>query len=405
MQLGMVRRPPFKTTPLNFYTIKPHTTKYYLIRSAWSGNPDQICGPFKEQRHPIILSNASACGAACPTAVEERTSKTWQLPRDCIASWGEWSSCSAKCGESKKTRCLAEKEPASNCPHSKPCSMYCESKPCTVNGCNKVDCPPDRSRTKNCTWAWNEWDKCTHESICDVGVKVRTRRILEPALCGGAMCPTSLQRSTEGCAPAVKRDCTWKWAPWEEGGCVCGSGMRTRVREILQAPSKCGQQCPSPGQTMSDACPLSTDPKCCKPQNCTSEWSEWSPCIGECNPDGTNDNGVQQRYELISRQAECGGHPCGNNPDIRKCKIPACQCVQQDCEVDQWAPWAKCSSSCFKTRTRPAKRPRLCGGKRCERLVETAQCEQGEGSCLAEVNTTDALNQPNEDCLVTPWEV
>ena len=91
----------------------------------------------------------------------------------------------------------------------------------------------------------------------------------------GCWCPPLVAR--EPCnAHACPVDCTVaEWGNWNACSEVCGSGVRSRDRYIVTAPSNGGAPCPPQKEVENcntQACPA----------DCTFEVLAWSPCSRSC---------------------------------------------------------------------------------------------------------------------------
>jgi len=80
------------------------------------------------------------------------------------------------------------------------------------------------------------------------------------------------------------------------------------------------------------------DAPCDCPINCTSTWTEWSECTGECHdPEDARD-----RTWMVVTEAANGGEDCAQplqTYEQSDCLTPAC------CD-GSWDPWSDCDSSC-----------------------------------------------------------
>jgi len=98
-------------------------------------------------------------------------------PCPCVwGEWGEWPSCSTTCEAGKTLRERPVEKAAVNN------GTECEGDSLEEKVCNEdVCCPVD------CAWGeWEEWGACP--SGCDSQKKIRTRREMTAASCGGMQC-------------------------------------------------------------------------------------------------------------------------------------------------------------------------------------------------------------------------
>ncbi|OZC09108.1 death domain protein [Onchocerca flexuosa] len=132
------------------------------------------------------------------------------------------------------------------------------------------------------------------------------------------------------------------------------------------------------------------------------EWAEWSSWNGNCKVDcgqlkqeiirrrsGTVHTKLDDIWPKLVRRRTCnnpaplnGGSDCLGDPEqTNECPL--------DCHLDgywsEWSSWSQCSENCQKFRTRSCNSPRpTSGGQLCSgRDLDTKNCTQGEGYCIA----------------------
>ena len=105
------------------------------------------------------------------------------------SSWSAWGSCSASiCGYGVSLRNRTCQGCVGGCPGNTTDSQSCIIKQCPVD----------------CQLSWSAWSTCS--ASCGVGTQTREQYVSQPAMYGGAACPTILFNSMP-CAQAVCNDC------------------------------------------------------------------------------------------------------------------------------------------------------------------------------------------------------
>merc|ERR1711871_978184 len=160
-------------------------------------------------------------------------------------------------------------------------------------------------------------------------------------------------------------DC--KVSPWSDfSNCtaqcnngVNGGGNHTRTRSVIKFPQNGGRECPA-----------LTETRRCNIQDCgedcvVSRWSDWGNCSEPCN------GGEQWRVRSIENQRVKGSHfgkdECPAHKEKRTCNTMHCG---NDCVVEQWSGWSKCSAPCgggIRARTRTILSPPVKGVKLAQR--------------------------------------
>lgn len=213
-------------------------------------------------------------------------------------------------------------------------------------GCVPVDC------------VMSDWSQFSHCSgTCQDAIRLRTRTIITPELCGGKCHHTKeTSHCSIKCCPV---DCTYsEWSAWDD--CQCSMdceepGMRhvCHRRRTNAIPNTCGGYCDDKLE----------DKKCgrlCCYQDCVlGEWMPWSTCNAQCEQ-----RGATNRTKSVLRKAKCGGQSCDFAIQVRACTG---DCCPADCVAGKWSHWSHCYTGCnaaFRNRTRVLTPP-VCGGKEC----------------------------------------
>jgi hypothetical protein len=300
---------------------------------------------------------ASNGGAACLAEDMKQTmpcSGTFpDCPSKCTATkWGSWTSCSATCNIGTKTRrAVSIPDPACPSLQTETCATY-------------VACPVD------CVaGAWTDFDVCRdtttgNEITCGTGTQTRTRAILRPKMGNGDDCVTTNSRwcETQACPVDCEQTSFSSWSSCSKA--ACGGGIRTRERSTVRYMQNGGEPCGP--LTEHEEC--NTEP--C-PEDCRFYWKEWTACSTSC---GT---GVQTRDAVLTKAAGVGGKNNCPTHESRLCSTSPCPV---DCVMAPWGNWGPCSESCGtktqRIRQRRVTRDPAHGGKPCPASENTQWCTE-----------------------------
>ena len=152
------------------------------------------------------------------------------------------------------------------------------------------------------------------------------------------------------------------WTVWSPCSTTCGTGFRSRNRNITTPAANWGNECPS-NKIEQEPC-LENE---CKVDGAWTQWSRWGYCSESC---GT---GVRSRSRTCSDPVpQYGGEECdGANLETKECFLKVCPPV--DGGWTSWSRWTICSKSCGwgeQRRTRTCTDPvashggRECSGER-----------------------------------------
>jgi len=396
------------------------------------------------ERHVLIHphSGGQTCGAL--TKTEDCTMTI--CPEDCTYTEGAWSACSLTCGivanDGKQTRTITVTSAAQGtgaaCPNpleqeqacteedvacpvdcvlggwmqdtqcTRTCgndATYTETRsvnqqqvgagaPCgetlRVLPCNRFSCPID------CTvGGWGSLGDCSVS--CGTGTRTKTRQIVTGAYHGGEACPP-LSDSTTACHTDCPVHCevTNFNGEWSECTKSCGGGTHTQSRSVITAPLHGGNACPpldkvqdcNPGQTASGS-----GLRFC-PFDCVyTEWAaDWTTCDRSCG------GGKKIKRRSVSNHPRHGGKACPSLEKEEACHEHACP---EDCFMSQYTDWSECSASCgngTQTSTRIILHPAANGGKACEDLSAYG------GASGATKKTRECRDRRCEvHCTVTAW--
>lgn len=277
--------------------------------SVWSDCTGGACGGTGTQtRSLIILQQPANGGAACPTTTIQtqacQMAACTTTPKDCIWSWGPWSTCTGPCSSfgTQTRNVIITQYPD---PGGAACPTVLTE---TSYTCSTAACPP-----VDCAVQWSAWSTCA--GTCgSTGTQNRTGTIITPAQYGGAACPTLFQ--TQSCTTApCSQDCIVTYdANWSSCIGACGGvvGYQQKAGTVTQQQLGSGAPCPSLLLTQS----CITAP--CASQDCVYSWS-YSACTGgPCGGTGT-----QTRTPVVTTQASGSGAPCPSTQTV-SCTMPSC---------------------------------------------------------------------------------
>eukprot|EP00937_MAST-01D_sp_MAST-1D-sp2_P001076 g1076.t1 len=123
-------------------------------------------------------------------------------------------------------------------------------------------------------------------------------------------------------------------------------------------------------------CAVAHEQKACSTQDCPvdcqlSAFGRWNHCSRFCG------GGSQERARSAVVSAAYGGKSCDALVESRECNTQACAI---DCKVSEWPAWGHCSHTCgtgVSTRQRRVMLHAAHGGKACPRLSESKSCMRG----------------------------
>ncbi|XP_077445065.1 ADAMTS-like protein 1 isoform X1 [Stigmatopora argus] len=160
--------------------------------------------------------------------------------QQCPPRWeeGEWSPCSVSCGiglMSRSVACIRRPSRDGNGTEILPDEICVEPKPVSVQGCNRLDCPP--------TWETRDWGQCS--TGCGNGVEKR-QVLCKQHLADGSVlelpntfCPSKMPAKQRLCS--AERRCPPHWVTsWSPCSVTCGNGMQ-RLETVCKKQGDDGQ--------------------------------------------------------------------------------------------------------------------------------------------------------------------
>jgi hypothetical protein len=238
-------------------------------------------------------------------------------------------------------------------------------------------------------------------------LRTRVRLVTTPPLHGGSACPKTEERGDcESSMPICPIDCVLsEWLSCSVCDRSCGAGIQSCVRKVIVPALYGGAACAALQATRvcgaSDPCPRD-----CRP----GDWSEWSNCGGAtCGIEA-----LQHRTRVVATPATFDGAGCGALKMVRKCSADGLRCpVDCEMSPWGVAPWgecSECSKSCgggVQYCTRKVVLPAEAGGKGCGQEARMLPCH----ASLQALNGTTPKERRErfepipcpEDCVVGDW--
>ncbi|XP_063681876.1 coadhesin-like [Bolinopsis microptera] len=279
-----------------------------------------------------------------------------------FSAFGEWSECSADCGEGQQTR-----ERSCNNPAPANGGADCKGSLTEAQNCNSGSCSVDGGLS-----AFGEWSECSAD--CGEGQQTRERSCNNPAPAnGGADCEGSLTEA-QNCnsGPCPVDGGLSAFGEWSECSADCGEGQQTRERSCNNpAPANGGADCEG---SLTEAQNCNSGP--CPVDGGLSAFGEWSECSADCG------EGQQTRERSCNNPA-----PANGGADCEGSLTEAQNCNSGPCPVDggfsAFGEWSECSTYCEdqgqQTRERSCNNPAPANdGADCEgSLTEAQNCNSG----------------------------
>ncbi|UMM42765.1 hypothetical protein L5515_018465 [Caenorhabditis briggsae] len=285
-------------------------------------------------------------GELCATANKQaRTCNQQQCPSTFSlavwSEWGEWTTCSATCGEGLQSRersCRRGSCQESDAAQTRrcvngPCDHtflpWSEWTPCET--CSSFD---SRKRIAKCDGTTDNCQDKIDEETCD-NACLREQHSFGPISPKRPKLITSneLRKAFGRPLLPIESITSSKWSEWGPCSVTCGSGRRVRTRDCQE------ENCPEQNIQHEE----------CSLNSCLDLfiWSDWSSCSKSCGHDAT-----QTRQKLcLFNNAECSSYA-----ESRRCKnLPTCTSISSGNTISEnsfdaplwseWSSWSACS--CF----------------------------------------------------------
>ena len=330
------------------------------IMGSWNdwSSCSNTCGDTNQSRERQILHDGSKHN--CSNLSQTRPCNNPQCPRNCeVTPWSDWSACNALCGGGHQHQTRYIKVYAEN-------GGTCTEPLINERPCNTEPCPVDCE-----LGPWSDWSLCT--AACEGGVQNRSRPVNIEPVYGGRPCASTTDQKPCNTQPC-NRDCQTKVSDWSEIACVtdsgknCGSGVQTRDIVITQQSTGQGKQCPT-NLVETQSCDLGPCPTDCQ----VGPWKDSGACDKLCG------GGKQLQIRDVIVPASRGGIDCPSLQQYVDCNPQSCPV---DCQLSDWT-WGSCTQPCggTQTGTRTVVTPPAYGGKDCDSLTTSRNCNSGLAIC------------------------
>ncbi|CRG94307.1 circumsporozoite-and TRAP-related protein, putative [Plasmodium gallinaceum] len=305
---------------------------------------------------------------------------------DICGDFGEWSQCSATCGDGIRIR---ERE---NSLDSEECKIFNKTE---IESCNIQDC--DNSEICEEIGEWGEWSSCS--KTCGYSTKERMFIILPEYVDKYPDCKYKEQVEIDVCSvPKCDDEKCFEWGIWGEWSASCGQRKRVQRANLNIDLSNINYE-----DTKSNECKeyyrdkVEYDETIPCPGNSCGNWTEWSTCDRTCNV------GVRMRH-FVSHVSGISGDDIDecieqyNDIETEAClDLPLCD--TGDC--DDWETWIDCKEedTCHKSSKRIlTRKAELLNNKKkntsefCNdfKLFREEECSES--------------NKPCNDALCNEWE-
>jgi hypothetical protein len=362
--------------------------------SDW-GRCDKGCGGGQRFRERKVTQKSENCGEPCTADLKEVESCNTHdcgIVVDCtLGEWTPWTSCDKACGGGQQRR-------SRQATHASGGGAGCEHDELhQTQGCNEMCCPGDE--LKDCIWGeWADWSDCS--ATCDGGHRNRARVIAQSPRNGGTPCEPAAVMEWGACAqdlcsqPAVVDGLWGDWQDWGLCSRSCGTGYRSRGRQIVSEPLNGGKPATGPAQVYEECTLLACNDAAVDCQ--FGDWQEWGACSATFK-------GTKARSRVILRYAERGGKGChAALAQVTTCNVMSIAELRGptvDCAFGAWELWSVCSKSCgggSQTRQRSVVTPAQNGGAGCEGSTHEAM------TCNEQVCNPDC--DADVDCKWGQWQ-
>ncbi|SOV10908.1 circumsporozoite- and TRAP-related protein [Plasmodium sp. gorilla clade G2] len=323
----------------------------------------------RERKGPYTLKGeeymGEKYGSSCMElkSIEYRSCPINAGCNDMCGDFGEWSECSATCGEGIRVR-----NRDNSLDNDDKCKLFnsTEMEACNIQECddnNNVDICEDIGE-------WSDWSSCS--KTCGYSTRSRTFSILPEYIGEYPNCKTFERSETEVCAfiPACSDETCFEWEEWNEWSSPCSPRKRVQKARVLKNNgvinssgdnnnnnnnnAKRGMEhthstFTSYNNKKSDLCEEEVrhylnkveydEESTCENKNPCGDWSDWSECDRTCNVGVRIRHFISHMFDMVSDEDEKECLEYYNKVETEDClHLPPCD----GGECSDWETWVEC---------------------------------------------------------------
>ncbi|KAK6587777.1 thrombospondin related adhesive [Cryptosporidium xiaoi] len=185
---------------------------------------------------------SSGCHALAPGWISGN--KNTLVDKECdtgsckYTEWTEWTTCLEECSNSETQKRSRTVESITLNWVDVDCTDQEQVRVCS----EKESCISSDNNDKCLVNSWSEWSSCS--TSCGSGLRTRTREIIKKPGNGDiSICPVLLEEvvcNADVKCPGGSEECLLsEWSEWSPCSASCGSGVSTRTRKILSGDTSC----------------------------------------------------------------------------------------------------------------------------------------------------------------------
>ncbi|KYO03265.1 circumsporozoite- and TRAP-related protein [Plasmodium gaboni] len=322
----------------------------------------------RERKGPYTLKGeeymGEKYGSSCMElkSIEYRSCPINAGCNDMCGDFGEWSECSATCGEGIRVR-----NRDNSLDNDDKCKLFnsTEMEACNIQECddnNNVDICEDIGE-------WSDWSSCS--KTCGYSTRSRTFTILPEYIGEYPNCKTFERSETEVCAfiPACSDETCFEWEEWNEWSSPCSPRKRVQKARVLKNNgvinssgdnnnnnnnAKRGMEhahstFTSYNNKKSDICEEEVrhylnkveydEESTCENKNPCGDWSDWSECDRTCNVGVRIRYFISHMFDMVADEDEKECLEYYNKVETEDClHLPPCD----GGECSDWETWVEC---------------------------------------------------------------